>query len=70
MAHGFGHKSKRLRLTAGAGADTVLWRFHGCIAHAPDPATAFDRIHVLDKAARMVLMCMASGEPWEGLDAS
>ncbi len=53
-----------------AGADTILWRYHGCIAHAPDPATAFDRIHVLDKAAKMVLMCMASGEPWEGLDAA
>jgi rhamnulose-1-phosphate aldolase len=50
------------------GADTVLWRYHGCIAHAPDPSTAFDRIHVLDKAAKMVLLCMASGEPWEGLD--
>jgi rhamnulose-1-phosphate aldolase len=52
------------------GADTVLWRFHGCIAHAADPSTAFDRIHVLDKAAKMALMCMASGEPWEGLDAA
>jgi rhamnulose-1-phosphate aldolase len=52
------------------GADTVLWRYHGCIAHAADPATAFDRLHVLDKAAHMVLMCMASGEPWEGLDAA
>jgi rhamnulose-1-phosphate aldolase len=51
------------------GADTILWRYHGCIAHAPDPSTAFDRIHVLDKAAKMVLICMASGEPWEGLDA-
>lgn len=51
------------------GADTVLWRYHGCIAHAPDPSTAFDRIHVLDKAAQMVLLCMASREPWEGLDA-
>ena len=50
------------------GADTILWRYHGCIAHATDPSTAFDRIHVLDKAAKMVLMCMASGEPWEGLD--
>ena len=52
------------------GADTVLWRYHGCIAHAPDPSTAFDRIHVLDKAAKMVLLCMASGQPWEGLDTS
>lgn len=51
------------------GADTILWRYHGCIAHAPDPSTAFDRIHVLDKAASMVVMCMATGEPWEGLDA-
>lgn len=50
------------------GADTVLWRYHGCIAHAPDPATAFDRVHVLDKAAKMVLMCLATGEEWEGLD--
>ncbi len=52
------------------GADTVLWRYHGCIAHAPDPATALDRIHVLDKAAQMVLSCMSSGEPWEGLDST
>jgi rhamnulose-1-phosphate aldolase len=52
------------------GADTILWRYHGCIAHAADPSTALDRIHVLDKAARMVLLCMASGEPWEGLDAT
>jgi rhamnulose-1-phosphate aldolase len=53
-----------------SGADTVLWRYHGCIAHASDPSTALDRIHVLDKAAKMVLLCMASGEPWEGLDAT
>jgi rhamnulose-1-phosphate aldolase len=53
-----------------AGANTVVWRFHGCIAHASDPSTALDRLHVLDKAAHMVLMCMASGEPWEGLDAT
>jgi rhamnulose-1-phosphate aldolase len=52
------------------GANTILWRYHGCIAHAPDPATALDRVHVLDKAAKMVLLCMASGEPWEGLDQS
>jgi rhamnulose-1-phosphate aldolase len=52
------------------GADSVLWRYHGCIAHAPDPSTALDRIHVLDKAAKMVLLCMASGEEWEGLDAA
>jgi rhamnulose-1-phosphate aldolase len=51
-----------------SGADTILWRYHGCIAHAADPSTALDRIHVLDKAAKMVLMCMASGQPWEGLD--
>ncbi len=51
-----------------SGADTVLWRYHGCIAHAVDAATALDRIHVLDKAADMVLQCMATGEPWEGLD--
>ncbi|MCU0303047.1 MAG: rhamnulose-1-phosphate aldolase [Thermoanaerobaculales bacterium] len=50
------------------GADTVLWRYHGCLAHAPDASTALDRIHVLDKAARMVLLCLASGEPWRGLD--
>jgi rhamnulose-1-phosphate aldolase len=55
---------------ARGGANTILWRYHGCIAHAPDPSTAFDRIHVLDKAARMVLMCMATGQPWEGLDAA
>ncbi len=53
-----------------SGADTVLWRYHGCIAHAPDPATALDRIHVLDKAAKMVLLCLASGEEWEGLSQS
>lgn len=52
------------------GADTILWRYHGCIAHAPDASTALDRIHVLDKAAKMVLMCLATGEPWEGLDAA
>jgi rhamnulose-1-phosphate aldolase len=52
------------------GADTVLWRYHGCIVHAVDPSTALDRLHVLDKAAKMVLMCMAAGEPWEGLDAA
>jgi len=52
------------------GADTVLWRYHGCIAHAPDPSTALDRIHVLDKAAKMVLLCLASGEDWEGLNQS
>jgi rhamnulose-1-phosphate aldolase len=52
------------------GADTILWRYHGCIAHAPDPSTALDRINVLDKAAKMVLLCLASGEPWEGLDAA
>jgi len=50
------------------GADTVLWRYHGCIAHAPDASTALDRIHVLDKAARMALLCLASGEEWEGLN--
>ena len=49
------------------GADTVLWRYHGCIAHAVDPSTALDRLHVLDKAAQMALLCLASGEPWEGL---
>ncbi len=52
------------------GADTILWRYHGCIAHAPDPSTALDRIHVLDKASKMVLLCLASGEAWEGLDAA
>jgi rhamnulose-1-phosphate aldolase len=56
--------------TVAAGADTVLWRFHGCVAHAPDVSTALDRIHVLDKAAKMVLMGMATGEPWKGLDAA
>ncbi len=50
------------------GADTILWRYHGCIAHAPDPSTALDRINVLDKAAKMMLLCLASGESWEGLD--
>ncbi len=50
------------------GADTILWRYHGSISHALDPYAALDRLHVLDKAAQMVLLCFASGEPWEGLD--
>jgi len=50
------------------GADTILWRYHGTIAHATDPYAALDRLHVLDKAAEMVLLCLASGEPWHGLD--
>ena len=50
------------------GADAILWRYHGTVAHAPDPYAALDRLHVLDKAAQMVLLCLATGEPWEGLD--
>jgi rhamnulose-1-phosphate aldolase len=50
------------------GNDVVLWRFHGCVVHATDATTALDRLHVLDKAARMVLLCRAAGERWDGLD--
>jgi rhamnulose-1-phosphate aldolase len=50
------------------GADTILWRYHGSISHGLDPYAALDRLHVLDKAAQMVLLCFSTGEPWEGLD--
>lgn len=47
--------------------DVVLWEKHGCLAIGTDMFETFDRIDILNKAARIFLACKSSGLAPEGL---
>lgn len=49
------------------GYDVVMWEMHGALACAKDVVTAFDIIDTLNKAAEIVLMCLATGNKPRGL---
>ena len=49
------------------GHDVALWQMHGCVAIGPDPFVAFDRIDTVNKAARMILMCLSAAHKPAGL---
>ena len=51
----------------GQGFEVLLWEMHGCLATAPDVATAFDRIDVLEKAAGIYLTCLNAGYRPKGM---
>lgn len=52
------------------GYDVVVWEMHGCLASAPDIVVAFDLIDTLNKAADIVLKCLACGQSPRGLNKS
>ena len=41
--------------------DVVLWEKHGCLAIGADVLEAFDRVDILNKAARIFFMCKNAG---------
>ncbi len=47
--------------------NVVLWEKHGCIAIGADVLEAFDRVDILNKAARIFFMCKNAGLDPEGL---
>ena len=47
--------------------DVVLWEKHGCLAIGADVLEAFDRVDILNKAARIFFMCKNAGLDPEGL---
>jgi len=47
--------------------DIVLWEKHGCLAIGTDMLETFDRVEILNKAARIFLACKGSGLAPEGL---
>jgi rhamnulose-1-phosphate aldolase len=47
--------------------DVALWARHGAVAVAADFADAFDLLDMVNKAARMLLLCRAAGYEPEGL---
>ena len=47
--------------------DVVLWEKHGCLAIGTDMLETFDRVEILNKAARIFLACKGSGLAPEGL---
>ncbi len=50
--------------------DVVLWEKHGCLAIGADVREAFDRVDILNKAARIFFMCKNAGFDPEGLSAA
>ena len=50
--------------------DVVLWEKHGCLAIGADVLEAFDRVDILNKAARIFFMCKNAGLDPEGLSAA
>ncbi|HDZ25941.1 hypothetical protein LCGC14_0652870 [marine sediment metagenome] len=50
--------------------DVVLWEKHGCLAIGTDVLEAFDRVDILNKAARIFFMCKNAGLDPEGLSAA
>jgi len=49
------------------GHAVLLWEMHGALAVGRDPAEAFDRLDVANKAAAVLLKCLAAGVVPEGL---
>ncbi len=47
--------------------DVVLWEKHGCLAIGMDMLETFDRVDILNKAARIFFMCKNAGFDPEGL---
>jgi rhamnulose-1-phosphate aldolase len=47
--------------------DVVLWEKHGCLAIGIDVLETFDRVDILNKAARIFFMCKNAGFDPEGL---
>jgi len=47
--------------------DVVLWEKHGCLAIGTDMLETFDRVDILNKAARIFFMCKNAGFDPEGL---
>lgn len=45
----------------------VVWDMHGAVSRAADLAECFDLLDVCDKAARIVLRCLAAGAPPRGM---
>ncbi len=50
------------------GYAVVLWEWHGCVAKAIEVAKAFDLIDIVNKAAKLVLMCRSVGYTPGGLN--
>jgi rhamnulose-1-phosphate aldolase len=49
------------------GYAVVLWEWHGCVAKAIEVAKAFDLIDIVNKAAKLLLMCRSVGHTPGGL---
>jgi rhamnulose-1-phosphate aldolase len=49
------------------GHSVALWKMHGCVAVSDDVMDAFDRIDALNKAAKMLLLVLATGKKPVGL---
>jgi rhamnulose-1-phosphate aldolase len=49
------------------GHDVAMWAMHGCVAVGPDAMAAFDAIDTLNKAATLLLLCLAAGHRPMGL---
>ncbi len=47
--------------------DVVLWEKHGCLAIGTDMLETFDRVDILNKAARIFFTCKNAGLDPEGL---
>lgn len=49
------------------GHRVVLWEMHGCLATGSDVMLAFDKIDILNKAAKIILLCLSAGHQPRGL---
>ncbi len=53
----------------GRGVNVAVWVKHGVVATGRDGMDAFDDIETINKAARMILLCLAAGRPPSGLSS-
>ena len=51
----------------GDGRALALWQYHGIVAVAPTLQQAFDLVYIVNKAAKMVLLCRSTGIAPKGL---